>query len=76
MRSSYLFSSFLDAVNVASVAIIVVICYEMGKESMTDWRTILIGILSFAITFSFRKVNSALVVIGGAVLGYLLAIIF
>ncbi|MDP3915227.1 MAG: chromate efflux transporter [Bacteroidota bacterium] len=76
MRNSILFSSFLDAVNVASVAIIVAICYEMGKESITDWRTILIGIVSIAFTFSFKKVNSALVVIGGAILGYLLTVIF
>lgn len=76
MRNSILFSSFLDAVNVASVAIIVTICYEIGKESITDWRTILIGIASIAFTFSFKKVNSALVVIGGATLGYLLTILF
>jgi len=76
MRNSRLFSSFLDGVNVASVAIIIAICYLMGKESITDWRTILIGIISIAITFSFKKVNSALVVIGGATMGYLLTIIF
>ncbi|MDP2891254.1 MAG: chromate efflux transporter [Bacteroidota bacterium] len=76
MRNSILFSSFLDAVNVASVAIIVAICYEMGKESITGWRTVLIGILSISVTFGFRKVNSAFIVIGGATLGYLLTIMF
>ncbi|HEY3370792.1 MAG TPA: chromate efflux transporter [Prolixibacteraceae bacterium] len=75
MRNSLLFSSFLDAVNVASVAIIIAICYVMGKESITDWRTMVIGILSIVLTFSFRKVNSALVVMGGAILGYLLSVI-
>ena len=75
MRNSTLFSAFLDAVNVASVAIIVAICYQMGKESITDWRTILIGILSLIVAFSFRKVNSALVVAGGAMLGYLLFLV-
>lgn len=75
MRGSALFSVFLDAVNVASVAIIVAICYQMGKESITDWRTILIGILSILVAFSFRKVNSALIVAGGALLGYLLYMI-
>lgn len=75
VRNSPLFSSFLDAVNVASVAIIVAICYVMGRESITDWRTLLIGIVSIALTFSFRKVNSALVVLVGAMLGYLLSIL-
>ena len=32
MRNSVLFSAFLDAVNIASVAIIIAICYQMGKE--------------------------------------------
>jgi len=76
MRNSTLFSSFLDAVNVASVAIIAVICYQMGKESISDWRTALIALLSIALLLSFKKVNSALVVIGGATLGYLLTIAF
>lgn len=73
MRNSTLFSAFLDAVNVASVAIILAICIIMGKETITDWRTIVIAVTSIAFTFGFRKVNSAFVVIGGAVLGWVLA---
>lgn len=76
MRNSRLFSAFLDAVNVASVAIIAAICYQMGKESITDWRTALIGIISITLVLMFKKVNSALIVIGGALLGYLLTTIF
>jgi chromate transporter len=75
MRNSKLFSTFLDAVNVASIAIIVAICYQMGRDSITDWRTIVIAIISLTVVFGFRKVNSALVVIGGAGLGYLLNLI-
>jgi chromate transporter len=33
------FVPFLDAVNVASVVIIAAVCYEMGKDSIADWRT-------------------------------------
>lgn len=75
MRSSKLLSVFLDAVNVASVAIIITVCYEMAKDSITDWRTIVIGIISSLIVFKFRKINSAFVVIGGGILGYLLYIV-
>ncbi|MEO7044949.1 MAG: chromate transporter [Ferruginibacter sp.] len=75
MRSSKLFSAFLDAVNVASVAIIISVCFSMGKDSITDWRTILIAVLSITLTFGFRKINSAFVVLGGSVIGYLLAMI-
>jgi chromate transporter len=72
MRNSLLFSSFLDAVNVASIAIIIAICYQMGKDTITDWRTIVIAIISLTVVFGFKKINSSLVVIGGAGLGYLL----
>lgn len=75
MRSSKLLSVFLDAVNVASVAIIITVCYEMAKDSIADWRTIVIGIISSLIVFKFRKINSAFVVIGGGILGYLLYIV-
>lgn len=76
MRNSPLFSAFLDAVNVASVAIIAAICYQMGRESITDWRTALIGILSVTLVLVFKKTNSALVVVGGAALGYVLTAFF
>ena len=75
MRNSKLFFAFLDAVNVASVAIIVAVCFEMGKETITDWRTILIALLSIAITFVYKKLNSAFVVLGGSLMGYLLTLL-
>lgn len=72
LRGSKGLSVFLDAVNVASVAIIAAVCFEMGKETITDWRTILIAIISGIIVFKFKKINSAFVVLGGSLLGYLL----
>jgi chromate transporter len=72
MRNSKLFSAFLDAVNVASIAIIVAICYQIGRDTISNWRTIVIAISSLAVVFGLKKVNSALVVLGGAGLGYLL----
>jgi chromate transporter len=75
MRNSGLFAAFLDAVNVASVAVIIAVCIDMGRESIMDWRTVIIGILSLVFTFGFRKVNSVLVVAGGSLLGYLLSMV-
>ena len=74
MRNSKTFSTFLDAVNVASVAIIIAVCFDMGKVTITDWRTILIAVLSIAITFGYKKVNSAFIVLGGSLIGYLLTL--
>lgn len=75
MRNSVLFSGFLDAVNVASVSIIIAICFQMGKDVMTDWRSLLIAVLSILICFLYKKMNSAFVVLGGSVLGYLLRLL-
>jgi chromate transporter len=75
MRKSDIFGSFLDGVNVAAVAIILAICYVLGKETITDWKTITIAIISLVFTFGFKKVNSAIVVLGGSLLGYILNLI-
>ena len=75
MRNSKPFSIFLDAVNVASIAIIIAVCLHLGKETIVDWRTILIAVISILFTFGFRKINSALIVLGGSVIGYLLTFI-
>jgi chromate transporter len=74
MRNSKPFSAFLDAVNVASVAIIVSVCFAMGMDTITDWRTISIAVISLALTFGYKKMNSALIVLGGSMLGYLLSL--
>lgn len=72
MRNSTLFSTFLDAVNAASIAIIVSICIAMGRETVTDWRTVAIAVVAIGVAFGFPKVNSALVVVGGSLVGFLL----
>lgn len=72
MRRSALFGVFLDAVNVASIAIIVAVCVDIGRSSIADWRTICIGVTSIIVAFWFKNINSTLIVIGGSVLGYLL----
>lgn len=72
MRNSKIFSVFLDAVNAASVAIIVSVCISMGIETVTDWRTILIAVVCLYISFRYRKINSALIVVSGSIMGYLL----
>jgi len=75
MRKSKIIGAFLDAVNVAAVALIVAVCIEMGKDTLTDWRTLLIGIISLLVVFVFKKLNSAFIVIGSALLGYMLSLV-
>jgi chromate transporter len=75
MRSNKLFTTFLNAVNVASIALILVVCYQLGRDSITGWQTILIAVCSAVILFRFKQVNSAFIIVGGAVVGYLLLLV-
>ena len=75
MRKYKTISSFLDAVNIGAVAIILVVCFEMGKETITDWKMIVISLTSLIAVFAFKKLNSAYIVLFGAVAGYLLSLI-
>ncbi|MEJ1221611.1 chromate efflux transporter [Sediminicola sp. 1XM1-17] len=75
MRASKIMGAFLDAVNVAAVAVIIAVCVSMGKETLTDWRTVVIAMASLVLVFVFKKLNSAFIVLGGALLGYLLMLL-
>lgn len=72
LRKSRIMSAFLDTVNVGSVAVILAVSVEMAKDSIFDWRTALIGTAGFLVTFCFPKLNTAFVVLGGSLTGYLL----
>ncbi len=71
LRKSKSMSVFLDAVNVVSVALILAVCAEMAKASVTDWRTIVVAVLGFVVTLKYKDLNNAFVILGGAILGYL-----
>lgn len=72
LRESKIMSAFLDAVNIASVTIIVAVIVEIGKETLLDWRNIAIAVIGFAVAFFFKKINTAFIILGGSILGYLL----
>ncbi|MEL7586822.1 MAG: chromate efflux transporter [Prolixibacteraceae bacterium] len=75
LRKSKAMSAFLDAVNIAAVAVIVAVCVEMGRDTLTGWRTMLIAAVSLIVIFVFKKINSALIVLGGAAAGYVLTLV-
>ncbi len=75
LRKSTIMAAFLDTVNIASIAIILSVIIEMSRETLLDWRTILIAVTSFIVTYYFKKLNTAFIVFGGALAGYLLSLI-
>ncbi|GAA0526569.1 chromate efflux transporter [Chitinophaga japonensis] len=73
LRRSKILSVFLDTVNMAAIAIILAVCVEMGRVAITDWRTTLIALAGFAAILLFPRLNTAFIVLGGALSGYLLS---
>jgi len=73
MRKSALLRSFLDSVNIAAVAVMVAVLYEMGADTLTDWRNIVIAAAGVLMTFGPIKLNSMWVVGIGAAMGYALS---
>jgi len=76
LRHSRIMSAFLDAVNMASVAIILAVCVDIGKAAILDWKTTLIAIAGFVVCIVFKKINTAFIILGGAVAGYLLSMVY
>lgn len=72
MRQSKVLGYFLDTVNVAAVAIMLGVLIIMGKDTLLDWRAILIACLSAFFVFTKWKINVMWLILGGALLGYLL----
>jgi chromate transporter len=75
LRKSKPMSAFLDAVNMAAVAVILAVCITMSIDTLQDWRTIVIAVLGIGATFFIKNLNSVYLVLGGSVLGYLLLLI-
>lgn len=74
MRKSKILSYFLDAVNVAAVAIMVAVLAKMGMDIFSDWRPVLICVLAIFAAFQL-KLSSMWIVLGGAVLGWILSFV-
>jgi chromate transporter len=70
IRRSPTAGAFLDGVNVAALSLMVPVTFQLGRASLVDFKTLLIGLISGFILFRFR-VNSAWLVLGGAILGWI-----
>jgi len=71
MRQSKIFGYFLDAVNVAAVAVMLAVLFEMSKETLIGWKAISIALVSTYLVFK-TKVSSMWIITIGAILGYVL----
>jgi chromate transporter len=68
IRKSKIASAFVDGVNVGSLALMAYVSWQLGRASLVDWITVGLAIVSAAALFRWR-VNSAWLILGGAVVG-------
>jgi|HubBroStandDraft_6_1064221.scaffolds.fasta_scaffold29840_3 chromate transporter len=71
IRASRTASAVLDGVNVASLALMVVVTWQLARSAIVDWVTVALAIASALLVFSFPRLNSAWLVAGAGVLGAL-----
>ncbi|HML24776.1 MAG TPA: chromate efflux transporter [Aggregatilinea sp.] len=74
IRRSPLASGFLDGVNVAALALMAAVTWELGRAAFVDLYTLTIGLVGAVLLFRYRA-NSALLVLYGAIMGLLSAVI-
>jgi chromate transporter len=70
IRRSPTAGAFLDGVNVAALSLMVLVTFQLGRASLVDVKTLLIGLISGFLLFRFR-INSAWLVLAGATVGWI-----
>lgn len=70
IRRSKSASGFLDGVNVASLALMILVTLQLGRSTIVDWKTFLISAIACVLLIRY-KVNSVWLIIAGGVLGAL-----
>jgi chromate transporter len=68
LRKSAVASTFLDGVNAAAVALMAVVGWQFARAAIVNVPAIVLMIVSAALVFRY-KVNSAWLVVGGAIVG-------
>jgi chromate transporter len=72
IRASARAGAFLDGVNVAALGLMVAVTWQLGRAAIVDVPTALL-VLGAGVLLIWRRVNSAWLVIGGALAGLALA---
>jgi chromate transporter len=68
LRGSPLAGAILDGVNVAALALIAVVAWQLFRLAIVDWTTLVLAGLSILLLVRYR-VNSVWLVLGGAIIG-------
>jgi chromate transporter len=69
LRRSALAVAVLNGVVVGSLALMAVVCWQLGRAAIVDWLTVVIFLASLGLLLRFR-INSAWLIVAAGVLGW------
>ncbi|HWP99311.1 MAG TPA: chromate transporter, partial [Vicinamibacterales bacterium] len=72
LRRSATAGSVLDGVNAASLALMAVVSWQLGRSALVDAPTVALAAASLAV-LAFLRLNSAWLILTGALVGWLMA---
>jgi chromate transporter len=75
LRSSSWAAGFLDGVNVASLGLMATVTWQLGRSAVVDRFTSVLALIATVLVFRL-KINSAWLVLGGAVTGLVFKLLF
>jgi chromate transporter len=74
LRRSPVAGAALDGVNAASLALMALVTWQLGRAALVDVPTVMLALASAAMLFT-RRVNVAWLILGGGIAGALLGLI-
>jgi len=73
LRSSRVMGAFMDGVNVASLALMAVVTWQLGRAALVDVPTGLLALAAGVLLLRY-KMNSAWLVLGGGLIGWIISL--
>jgi chromate transporter len=71
IRQSKFAGAALDGINVASLALMAVVTWQLGRSALIDSTTVAVALVSTIALFFFPRLNSAWLILGAGLLGAL-----
>jgi chromate transporter len=69
IRASRVAGAALDGINVASLALMVLVTWQLARSALVDWITVTLALLSALLLFRFPRLNSAWLIAAAGLIG-------
>ena len=69
IRASRVAGAALDGINVASLALMALVTWQLARSALVDWITIALAVVSALLLFRLPRLNSAWLIAGAGLIG-------